>query len=46
MDFILFFDLYEDWKQLTFTKELYENIVRELKRAWDEADRAKMKGGE
>jgi hypothetical protein len=25
------FDLYEDWKQLYFEKELLENIVKELK---------------
>ena len=25
------FDLYEDWKALTYTKELFENIVKELK---------------
>ena len=25
------FDLYKDWKDLTYTKELFENIVKELK---------------
>lgn len=25
------FDLYKDWKDLMFTKELSENIVKELK---------------
>ena len=26
-------DLYEDWKELMFAKELLENIVKELKEA-------------
>ena len=25
-------DLYKDWKDLTYTKELFENIVKELKK--------------
>lgn len=33
MDFVLFFDLYEDWKELTFAKEYLENAVKELKQA-------------
>lgn len=33
MDFVLFFDLYEDWKELTFAKEYLENAVEELKQA-------------
>lgn len=31
MVYILPPDLYEDWKDLYFTKELLENIVKELK---------------
>lgn len=31
MDFALFFDLYQDWKDLAFTKELFESIVKQLK---------------
>ena len=31
-------DLYEDWKDITYTKELFENIVNELKE--------QMKGGD
>ena len=31
MTYNLPFDLYEDWKELMFAKELSENIVKELK---------------
>lgn len=31
-------DLYKDWKDITYTKEVFENIVKELKGA--------RKGGE
>ena len=31
MIYILPFDLYEDWKELMFAKEVAENIVEELK---------------
>lgn len=37
MTFVLPFDLYEDWKELIFAKEVTENIVKELKE--------QMKGG-
>lgn len=37
MIYVLPFDLYEDWKELMFAKELSENIVKELKE--------QMKGG-
>lgn len=38
MIYVLPFDLYEDWKELMFAKEVNENIVKELKE--------QMKGGE
>lgn len=31
MDYVIPFDLYKDWKDLMYTKELFENIVKELK---------------
>lgn len=31
MTYVLPPDLYEDWKELYFTKELTENIVKQLK---------------
>lgn len=31
MTYELPLDLYQDWKDLTYTKELFENIVKELK---------------
>lgn len=31
MKYVLPFDLYEDWKELMFAKEVAENIVEELK---------------
>ena len=31
MQYVLPPDLYDDWKALMFTKELFENIVKELK---------------
>ena len=31
MIYVLPFDLYEDWKELMFAKEVAENIVEELK---------------
>ena len=31
MIYVLPFDLYEDWKQLMFAKEVSKNIVKELK---------------
>lgn len=34
-------DLYKDWKDLIYTKELFENIVKELKEQMKE----QMKGG-
>mgnify|MGYP003291069896 CR=1 FL=1 len=39
MDFIMFPDLYEDWKELTYTKELFENIVKELKELKEQKER-------
>ena len=38
MVYVLPIDLYKDWKDLTYTKELFENFVKELKE--------QMKGGE
>lgn len=38
MRYVLPLDLYEDWKELMFAKEVCENIVKELKE--------QMKGGE
>lgn len=35
MIYVLPFDLYKDWKDLTLTNELYKNIVKELKEARD-----------
>jgi hypothetical protein len=31
MVYVLPFDLYKDWKDLAYTNELFENIVKELK---------------
>lgn len=31
MIYVLPFDIYEDWKELMFAKEVSENIVKELK---------------
>lgn len=31
MIYVLPFELYEDWKELMFAKEVSENIVKELK---------------
>lgn len=31
MVYVLPIDLYKDWKDLAYTKELFENIVKELK---------------
>lgn len=32
MIYVMPFDLYEDWKELMFAKEVSENIVKELKK--------------
>lgn len=32
MIYVLPFDLYNDWKELMFAKEVAENIVKELKK--------------
>ena len=32
-------DLYEDWKNITYTKELFTNIVEELKKANQEKEK-------
>ena len=36
MVYVLPIDLYEDWKDLYYTKELFENIVKELKEQTNE----------
>lgn len=39
MTYELPIDLYKDWKDLAYTKELFENIVSELKKATHTAER-------
>lgn len=45
--YVLPVDLYKDWKDLMYTKELFENIVKDLKELREQAitDRFSAMGG-